>query len=104
MPFVYLIGEMDNENNYKIGVTKHKNIQNRINELQTGNSQPLYVKFYFETKYPYKLEKMLHRHYQDKHILNEWFYLDKIDVEKFNETCEKYNNILLSLKDNPFFK
>ena len=93
MPFVYLIGEMDNENNYKIGVT---------NELQTGNSQPLYVKSYFETKYPYKLEKMLHRHYQDKHILNEWFYLDKIDVEKFNETCEKYNNILLSLKDNPF--
>ena len=54
MPFVYLIGEMDNENNYKIGVTKHKNIQNRINELQTGNSQPLYVNSYLETKYPYK--------------------------------------------------
>ena len=70
-----------------------------LKQLKNGFNKP-----HFETKYPYKLEKMLHRHYQDKHILNEWFYLDKFDVEKFNETCEKYNNILLSLKDNPFFK
>jgi hypothetical protein len=104
MAFVYLISNIDDDNICKIGVTKKKDIENRKKELQTGSSNELYIRNYFETKYPYKLEKMLHRHYQDKHILNEWFYLDKIDVEKFNETCEKYNNILLSLRDNPFFK
>ena len=104
MSFVYLIGEVDNENNYKIGVTKHKDINKRITELQTGNSQELYIKDYFETKYPYKLEKMLHRHFNDKQIINEWFELTNEDVKSFNEICLKYNNILLSLKDNPFFK
>lgn len=104
MSFVYLIGEVDNENKYKIGVTKHNNIQNRIKELQTGNSNELFIKDYFETKYPYKLEKMLHRHFYDKNLLNEWFSLSKDDVDSFKETCLKYNNILDSLKFNPFFK
>lgn len=104
MPFVYLIGEINNDNTFKIGVTKHKDISKRIAELQTGNSQELYIKNYFETKYPYKLEKMLHRHYQNKNILNEWFELSNEDVKDFNNICLKYNDILNSLKDNPFFK
>ena len=104
MPFVYLIGEINNDNTFKIGVTKHKDISKRIAELQTGNSQELYIKNYFETKYPYKLEKMLHRHYQNKNILNEWFELSNEDVKDFNNICLIYNDILNSLKDNPFFK
>jgi hypothetical protein len=103
MSFVYLIGEVDNENKYKIGVTKHNNIQNRIKELQTGNSNELFIKDYFETKYPYKLEKMLHRHFHDKILLNEWFKLSNEDINNFINTCNKYENILLSLRDNPFF-
>ena len=103
MAFVYLIGEVNNDNKYKIGVTKKKNINERKKELQTGNSDELYIKNVFETKYPYKLEKMLHRHFYDKNILNEWFNLSKDDVNSFNDICLKYENILLSLKDNPFF-
>ena len=103
MGFVYLIGEVDDDTKYKIGVTKKKNIDERKKELQTGNSDELYIKDVFETKYPYKLEKMLHRHFYNKNILNEWFSLSKEDVNSFNNTCLKYENILLSLRDNPFF-
>lgn len=103
MAFVYLIGENNDNNNYKIGVTKHKDINSRISELQTGNSNELYIKDYYETKYPYKLEKMLHRHFFDKRIINEWFSLNSDDIKSFKDVCEKYNNVLDSLKYNPFF-
>lgn len=103
MAFIYLIGELDNNKNYKIGVTKKKNIDERKNELQTGSSQELYVNTIFETKYPYKLEKMLHRHFHNKKIINEWFELDSDEVKNFKDTCQKYTNILESLKTNPFF-
>lgn len=103
MAFVYLIGENNDENSYKIGVTKKKEISDRIGELQTGNSNELFIKDCFETKYPYKLEKMLHRHFFDKHIINEWFKLNNDDVKSFKEICKKYDTILDSLKSNPFF-
>lgn len=103
MAFVYLIGENNDENSYKIGVTKKKDISDRINELQTGNSNELFIKDYYETKYPYKLEKMLHRHFFEKHIINEWFKLNDTDIKSFKDICKKYNNILDSLKNNPFF-
>ncbi len=103
MAFVYLISNIDDDNICKIGVTKKKDIENRKKELQTGSSNELYIRNYFETKYPYKLEKMLHRHFHDKNLLNEWFKLSNEDINNFINTCNKYENILLSLKDNPFF-
>lgn len=103
MAFVYLISNIDDDNICKIGVTKKKDIENRKKELQTGSSNELYIRNYFETKYPYKLEKMLHRHFHDKILLNEWFKLSNEDINNFINTCNKYENILLSLKDNPFF-
>ena len=103
MAFVYLISNIDDDNICKIGVTKKKDIENRKKELQTGASNELYIRNYFETKYPYKLEKMLHRHFHDKILLNEWFKLSNEDINNFINTCNKYENILLSLKDNPFF-
>ena len=103
MAFIYLISNIDNDNICKIGVTKYKNIDKRKKELQTGSSNELYIRNYFETKYPYKLEKMLHRHFNDKNLLNEWFDLTNEDINNFINTCDKYENILLSLKDNPFF-
>lgn len=103
MAFVYLISNIDDDNICKIGVTKKKNIENRKKELQTGSSNELYIRNSFETKYPYKLEKMLHRHFHDKILLNEWFKLSNEDINNFINTCNKYENILLSLKENPFF-
>jgi hypothetical protein len=103
MAFVYLISNIDDDNICKIGVTKKKDIENRKKELQTGSSNELYIRNSFETKYPYKLEKMLHRHFHDKILLNEWFKLSNEDINNFINTCNKYENILLSLKDNPFF-
>lgn len=46
---------------------------------------------------------MLHRHYRKYNRLNEWFNLSKEEVDKFTEICKKYHNIIVSLKDNPFF-
>lgn len=103
MAFVYLIGNIDNDNICKIGVTKKHNINERMNQLQTGSSNELYIRDYFETKYPYKLENMLHRHFHNKNILNEWFELSNDDIMNFKNICKKYENILLSLKENPFF-
>lgn len=103
MAFVYLISNIDDDNICKIGVTKKKDIEDRKKELQTGSSNELYIRNSFETKYPYKLEKMLHRHFHDKILLNEWFKLSNEDINNFINTCNKYENILLSLKDNPFF-
>lgn len=103
MSFIYLIGEIDNDNRYKIGVTKNKNINERKNELQTGNSNELYIREKFETNEPYKLEKMLHRHYSYCHLINEWFSLNKEECKKFINVCKKYQTIIDSLKNNPFF-
>ena len=75
----------------------------RKKELQTGNSNELYINRYFETKYPYKLEKMLHRHFHNKKLINEWFSLDDDDIKSFKETCSHYEEICDALKDNPFF-
>jgi hypothetical protein len=102
MAYVYLISEVDRTNNYKIGVTK-KNILNRQKELQTGNSNELYINQYFETPYPFKVEKMLHRHFANKKIFNEWFELNEDDVKNFIPICKHYENICNSLKENPFF-
>lgn len=103
MAYVYLIGENSESNFYKIGVTKKNNITERKKELQTGNPNELIIVDYFETTNPYKLEKMLHNHFWKNNELNEWFYLDNNNVSEFKSTCEKYQYIIDSLKNNPFF-
>ena len=100
--FVYLIGQLDNKDIFKIGVTK-KDVNLRLKELQTGSSEELYIRSNFKSKNAYKLEKMLHRHYGNNNKLNEWFILEDNQSFHFIETCEKYENILDSLIDNPFF-
>ena len=64
MSFVYLIGENGNEGSYKIGSTRSKDIRKRLKQLQTGNSNSLFIKSFFETDYPFKVEKMLHARYK----------------------------------------
>lgn len=101
--YVYLITELDSEKYYKIGCTKKQDIEQRKKELQTGNSSELHMINYFKTEYPYKLEKMLHMCYANKCKLNEWYELYDTEVLSFNDTCQKYEDILNSIKNNPFF-
>ena len=103
MGYVYLIGVVGNNANYKIGSTKAKDINKRLKQLQTGSSSELYIKDSFETEHPFKLEKMLHNHFREKRLIGEWFELSKADTEDFRGICEDKMRIIESLKNNPFY-
>lgn len=103
MGYVYLIGEENEENKYKIGSTKCKDINKRLKQLQTGNSNPLYIKAYYETSKPFRLESMLHNKFKAYNVIGEWFELNDENVKKFKEECERYQNIINILKENPYF-
>lgn len=99
--YVYLICDPANDA-YKIGVTRNLE-SNRIKKMQTGNSTELHISYIYKCQYPFRLEKMLHNHYQSKRILNEWFDFDLNDCTNFINTCEYLNKIIYDLLDNPFF-
>ena len=103
MGYVYLIGEKDNIGKYKIGSTKSKDINKRLKQLQTGNSSELYIKEYYETEHPFKLEKMLHNHFKSSNLIGEWFELSESDTEAFRGICEEKEKTIEALKDNPFY-
>lgn len=104
MGFVYLIGMKNQPNKFKIGSTRRKSITDRIKQLQTGNSEELYLKDFYETEKPFKLEQMLHNKYKDNRLLGEWFELSSSITETFHSVCESYQKIISSLSNNPFFK
>lgn len=104
MAFIYLIREYSDEPKYKIGVTRAKDIDKRMKHLQTGNSNELALLAYHKTEKPFLIEKMLHSYYKNKQVINEWFDLSIEDISQFQELCEKFENIIESLKDNPFMK
>lgn len=99
--FVYLISDEEN-NKYKIGVTKN-DVNKRLKKLQTGNSSLLSIKKVHTTDYMYRMETLLHNYFSNRRILNEWFELSKEDVINFKTTCQYFENMINSLKDNPFF-
>ena len=99
--YIYLICDPVTET-YKIWVTRNLN-SNIIKKIQTGNSSELHIINKYKCNYPFRLEKMLHGIFANKRILNEWFKLEYNDVINFENICEKTNNIILSLMDNPFF-
>lgn len=101
MGYVYLI-EDSNNNTYKIGVTR-KNDKRRLQKLQTGNSTKLTIKCLFETEYPFRLESMLHNKFKQYLILNEWYELPEDIVISFGKICDRENDIINIMKDNPFF-
>jgi len=113
MGVVYLIHSIGTENkdenniiraNYKIGCSK-TNATKRKDTLQTGNPNELEITHVFKTEHPFKLEKMLHNHYKNNHLLNEWFELTNEEVLNFIEICKKHNNTIIFLleAENPFF-
>lgn len=101
--YVYLLGDWGKEGTYKIGVTTGS-IENRIKKLQTGNSGEIYIVNYYQTKYPFFLEKWLHRKFFKENIKNEWFELDSEQVFSFKDECKKIEDMIEVMKDNPFFK
>ena len=103
MSFVYLIGENGNEGSDKIGSTRSKDIRKRLKQLQTGNSNSLFIKSFFETDYPFKVEKMLHARYKNNHTNGEWFYLDKDITDNFEDICKKMEESVILMIDNPYF-
>lgn len=99
MGYVYLIEDVNN-NTFKIGITKG-DPNKRLKKLQTGNSTELTIKYLFETEYPYRIETMLHNHYDDVNERDEWFNLE--NPEEFIDKCNKFADIIENMKDNPYF-
>ena len=101
MGYVYLICDPETDK-FKIGVTR-ENIKERMKKLQTGNSTELFIFTYYECKYPFRLEKMLHNKFKEKKVLNEWFNLDKEDIFNFKKICKQQDEVIDLLLANPFF-
>lgn len=103
MAFVYLLCDSGFDNRFKIGVTK-QSILKRIKQLQTGNGSEIFLSSYYETEYPFYIEKMLHKEFCSDKKVGEWFDLDCDKALKFKKICKFYEENLNALKDNPFFK
>ena len=97
--YVYLL--CDGEK-FKIGMTRQNKIEKRILELQTGNPNEIWLHSYYKTNYPHKIEKMMHARHAASNIKNEWFEMSIQEVLNFKNECQKCENILNALKDNPF--
>lgn len=103
MGYVYLIGDKDRFNHYKIGATRG-NVNKRLKTLQTGNSGELFLENSYETKHPFIIENILHNRLEYKKTLNEWFELDLKDVIEFENMCSSIEETIEVMKENPFFK
>lgn len=103
MSWVYLIGENGNSGTYKIGSTRCKDINKRLKQLQTGNSNSLFIKDSYETSEPFKLEHFLHAKFKNSIVNGEWFELSKEVTDNFSDICLRAENIISSLKNNPFY-
>lgn len=92
--YIYFLKPQNEENPIKIG--RARNIKQRINQLQTSLPYDLKLIGYIETSNYIKLEKEIHRIYQNKNIKREWFDLKLIEVEsiieKHNGEITTYNN------------
>jgi hypothetical protein len=78
---------------YKIGVSK--NCKQRNKTLQPGNPFEIVTQHAFESKYPYKVESIMHREFaaykrsiDDVKLKGEWFNLSFEQADKFISKCE----------------
>lgn len=101
MAFVYLLGDSGQDNTFKIGMTRGT-IEKRIKQLQTGNGEEIYLVDFYETIYPFFLERLLHTKLFPKQKRNEWFNLEASDIVNFKNYCKEFEAVAESLKDNPF--
>jgi predicted GIY-YIG superfamily endonuclease len=94
---VYLIAS--DSGKYKIGITTTKNLDKRIKQLQTGNSEQLHVVKTYCTEYASMVEKTLHREFTTKKLMGEWFDLEIEDVLTFDQRCSRIENGIQILKE-----
>lgn len=103
MAFVYLMCDSGQDNCFKIGVTRGS-IEKRMKKLQTGNGEEIFLVNYFETEYPFFIERMMHQRYFSEKKLNEWFVLTAEEKNRFKEDCLEFEQMANELKDNAFLK
>lgn len=103
MAYVYLLADFNEDNVYKIGVTRGS-IERRIKKLQTGNANEIIITRYYETEIPFFIEKWLHLKFSKEKIRNEWFMLSDEQVFDFTNMCKEIEEMYNSLNDNPFFQ
>lgn len=93
--YIYLILSLES-GQVKIGKTK--DINKRINSLQTGNGGNLKIIDYFESNYSNKLEKYLHNIFSHENTVGEWFTLSVSEIYEFKTICKKMEKIYISLE------
>lgn len=108
MGYVYLFLETDKngDERFKIGITKNP-IQERISQLQTGNSNVITLLNFYKSKHYKNIERMLHNKFvnQKTEAKNEWFELTDEQIKNFLMTCEELEKRVILLKENnPFYK
>jgi hypothetical protein len=103
MAFVYLLGDAGQDNCFKIGITRGK-VEKRIKQLQTGNGEEIYLVNFYETDYPFFLERSLHLKFFPDKKRNEWFTLPVEDVINFKKYCKEFEDTARTLQENPFAK
>ena len=108
MGIVYLLCELSNTSErFKVGVTK-RDVNKRIKELSTGNSNEIHLVNKFESEYYKKVESSLHRKfhaYKTSEGGTEWFDLPVNEVIGFTKTCKEVEGtIKYMMEHNPFFK
>lgn len=103
MAFVYLLCDSGQDNCFKIGVTRGS-IEKRIKKLQTGNGEEIFLADYYETDYPFFVERMMHQRYFSEKKLNEWFNMIPEEKKKFKDDCREFEQMAEGLKDNVFMK
>ena len=92
MKKVYLLRTNDK---YKIGIAK--DVNKRIKQLQTGNSEEIELIETFESEYANKIEKALHNKYAYVNKIGEWFTLSLSEEVNFVNECTRIENNIKTL-------
>jgi hypothetical protein len=112
VPKIYLI-HCEVIDLYKIGISV--NPDKRLKQLQTGSPYEMNIISIFESKHPFKTEKIIHNslkskkapenfEFDFKHLKGEWFNLNVSDVLSFQSICKGIEERFEILKKsgNPF--
>lgn len=94
MKYVYL-ANIENTDIYKIGFTK-LSPEKRVKGLQTGNPNKIVLINSYKSEIAPSIESVIHNYFKHKKnnpddglkLLGEWFILERLDVEKFYDTCK----------------
>ena len=108
MKYVYL-ANIEDTNIYKIGFTK-QTPEKRVKNLQTGNPNKIVLVNSYKSEIAPSIESVIHNYFKHKknnpedglRLLGEWFLLEKLDVEKFQETCKIIDSNLKTINQSIF--